>query len=1246
MLIILYSELFTLLLGRVVKKFGGDVIKFCGDAILITWTVSTHASTHSKKECVLKATDCAMDLLRKGDHFSSDKMPNGVSLRLHCGISCGELHLMALGNADRMEFLVSGAQLRDLGEAEATADPGQLCMCHASYEFIKDIYTGAILPTGVKILDRRVLDSTSSPKEYCPCLPTFIRKRKSKKLSRVYLKQDSVDEITTIEPSDSNELKVVLQNFTLKESKKYKKALIAYVHETARKAILNRTSEHLAEIRQVVTIFIQIMNLDDDFDNGNHRKPQLAFLQVLDVMKRLQGTVRQFVVDDKGCVIICAFGLPGFSSFNDSIRAVSAALGIRNSLLELNITCRVGIAQGMAYCGYVGSKNRKEYCIVGASVNLAARLMAHGDVSSVLVDGSVFLGAQDDFTFDELPKVIAKGYDAPVQVFSPRGSAVDMNRSFEEVASRSSAMKDPVLLGRSAEVTILQRAVLEFSVYAPNAPLSGDNTKRILTDAKKVLLQDIDDEVKVVSSPSPLSSRGPFSYLKTETAENLCSRDSGDDDCPEDTRNKVLVVGCAGYGKTALITEIIRRNFLTMFTMARLTCHVANMFEPYEGLTQIFKALLMDTPSDISGVLSPKLKASFKCDSNLSLNDDEDNYEGESETLEHEEKSDAEKSNFESQIREEVYTTVFDLAMKHVPSFTVEIVDKRCRMRGESLLSTKHVTAGGVFDFDDFDEDWDNRQDDEGAIHSFEDDYSVSEFSSSPLPSECIVLLHRSDISEEKKKRNSVESTFYSLAQLLPLLRICFNANPECIADLQEVLEENSMLSEVVAVLASEVLRVMIPLTKSRTLVVEDLQWCDKPTFRVITKMLSHFPTGLFIGSMRPSEKGMALYSHKFARIASFEGSAGVNTIDELSQLCQVVSLEPFGRAEVKAAIRYVLGDKIVASDPNVVSESSIATILAKSEHGMVGKVFEQIRLLESDILTKKYGSAKLDNAVVGQQQFDRLDNECQVIVKMASVCGTSFTVAMLSHVLEKMGYVSIAAHVVSSLRQLEDKNIVKRVFGLNRAAQGDPLVKMTRSFSQRRIGILSNADKLVPSDDKLYTFLNKKFRESVYSIMLESQRAAVHAVIGAKLAKEYNETFSESSKKENTEMAEALAFHFSRANNLPNEIKYALETAKISKRSFMIATSYEYLLRVVLICTQQKPCQQLIEELYCTPSTAVRDSFAVPLTKRQDFGSALSSRMYLSSGALKGSVRSSCSLVTDLQLSEFVAELSILEYM
>jgi len=83
------------------------------------------------------------------------------------------------------------------------------------------------------------------------------------------------------------------------------------------------------------------------------------------------------VLDDKGFVVIIAFGLPGSCNNDDSFRAVRCAFLIESFMrTSSSVNSRIGISQGDVYCGIIGSLNdRCEYGLMGSSVNLAARLM-------------------------------------------------------------------------------------------------------------------------------------------------------------------------------------------------------------------------------------------------------------------------------------------------------------------------------------------------------------------------------------------------------------------------------------------------------------------------------------------------------------------------------------------------------------------------------------------------------------------------------------------------------------------------------------------------------------------------------------------------------------------------------------------------------------------------------------------------------------------------------------------------------
>jgi class 3 adenylate cyclase len=54
---------------------------------------------------------------------------------------------------------------------------------------------------------------------------------------------------------------------------------------------------------------------------------------------------------------------------------VETGLELYNCLRVLKIPCSIGITTGKAFCGDVGSTERREYAMIGDIVNLSARLM-------------------------------------------------------------------------------------------------------------------------------------------------------------------------------------------------------------------------------------------------------------------------------------------------------------------------------------------------------------------------------------------------------------------------------------------------------------------------------------------------------------------------------------------------------------------------------------------------------------------------------------------------------------------------------------------------------------------------------------------------------------------------------------------------------------------------------------------------------------------------------------------------------
>ena len=159
---------------------------------------------------------------------------------------------------------------------------------------------------------------------------------------------------------------------------------------------------------------------------------QTTFLTLQIIIASKGGMIRQLLVDDKGLVIIVAFGVMQHSFTDNGVRAVDLAFEARAALKRNCCDTFVGISTGEVYTGSVGNAARREYAMVGNKVNLAARLMSLSarlilpDSPSILCDYETFKEVNGIYKFKEYDAVSLKGMKETVKIYSP---AVKMSSS-------------------------------------------------------------------------------------------------------------------------------------------------------------------------------------------------------------------------------------------------------------------------------------------------------------------------------------------------------------------------------------------------------------------------------------------------------------------------------------------------------------------------------------------------------------------------------------------------------------------------------------------------------------------------------------------------------------------------------------------------------------------------------------------------------------------------------------------------
>ncbi|HWD45829.1 MAG TPA: adenylate/guanylate cyclase domain-containing protein, partial [Actinomycetota bacterium] len=190
--------------------------------------------------------------------------------------------------------------------------------------------------------------------------------------------------------------------------------------------------EWLAELRQITVVFANLPDLDH---RAGLEEAQEAMVGLQGALYRYEGSINKLSVDEKGTTLVAALGLPPLAHEDDPARGVQAALAMREVMAGLGRQAAIGVTTGRAFCGTVGSSWRREYTMLGAVVNLAARLMQQaGD--GVLCDTATAEAARSSLAFEPLGPVRVKGRADPVPVYRPGAAQGGRGRRGPEPVAR------------------------------------------------------------------------------------------------------------------------------------------------------------------------------------------------------------------------------------------------------------------------------------------------------------------------------------------------------------------------------------------------------------------------------------------------------------------------------------------------------------------------------------------------------------------------------------------------------------------------------------------------------------------------------------------------------------------------------------------------------------------------------------------------------------------------------------------
>ena len=180
--------------------------------------------------------------------------------------------------------------------------------------------------------------------------------------------------------------------------------------------LMSGMGEFLTELRPTVALFLSFSGIDYDRDPEAQSRLNTYLQAIQRILARYDSYMLQLTIGDKGSNFYVAFGAP-LAHEDDAIRAVAAALELRDLQMDFITGVQIGVSQGLTRAGACGGVYRRTYSAMGDAVNMAARLMQNAPPGEVLVNQNVRKATAEEFTWEVLPPLLVKGKSRAVTVF-------------------------------------------------------------------------------------------------------------------------------------------------------------------------------------------------------------------------------------------------------------------------------------------------------------------------------------------------------------------------------------------------------------------------------------------------------------------------------------------------------------------------------------------------------------------------------------------------------------------------------------------------------------------------------------------------------------------------------------------------------------------------------------------------------------------------------------------------------------
>jgi class 3 adenylate cyclase/tetratricopeptide (TPR) repeat protein len=403
------NQVFTQLLDAV-YRYGGEVVKFAGDAITGFFAADRVGANHAN----LAATATLLMQSTMRDFATLATSRGSFPLRLRITVHSGLVFMAEVGNEHHRELIVTGRVVHQVMVAQRYTAPAQIVITPATRSLLSGATTTPLVPD-LHLLDH--LAEQSAPLEPAPAaapdtapsLATLLEMATRIVALRPYVPAGLAQRLAQM-AHITGEFRPVTVIFA---------SMAAFTNALALLEVTDVSAREIAIVQQVL--------------NSCYTRAQT-------VLGYFGGSINKVDMAISGDRLMGLFGAP-VAHEDDPTRAVKAALELRTALYEIDCdtttllqTWRsihsqrvaqnprtaqplIGIANGTVFAGIVGSAERHEYTVMGEIVNLAARLFEAARPGHLLLPALTYQEVRHLVDAEPLPALHLKGFTSEVAAF-------------------------------------------------------------------------------------------------------------------------------------------------------------------------------------------------------------------------------------------------------------------------------------------------------------------------------------------------------------------------------------------------------------------------------------------------------------------------------------------------------------------------------------------------------------------------------------------------------------------------------------------------------------------------------------------------------------------------------------------------------------------------------------------------------------------------------------------------------------